>query len=565
MLDTIRGRPPCARMYSSSSTIAAATQHVQRTPSCALARFRSGHRSFPLRESVVTTLNDTERDALSDYRVGLTHAAPTALPPGAAPAQLRYVVQQAPLFSTHALPSVIRGCSDTPCAAPHASTPTPDALPAHTRSQTRSANSITRRRPLLKDKKLWSHTVTSLRGAAILHVRRAAPPTAFLSPRQSPPRRSVACAIRRATSGADYHRGPSTLQYHNTAHATTNPLHAACDVISWSPKPCHAAKPRQRAPQPRATLPAYAQRVTLAFVVLHAAFVAPEDRLNQCPALTGRASRLPRPLVIPATRPASAPRATVIPHHERRLRRLLIAEHHLLPSPLDTRGWAHPKQDTNVPSTRGSRSPPRTPRSSRFRASWSSSAPSHPPLKTEHNARVMHVAYPCAATLFGGAPPSAHSQVLSRSTSVTRTTSRYDAQHFFHRLSGLNCSTAVPLPAPAPFIYDNTTSENILQTDFKLLPMQPASLICLVPPNGTYWRFGSDPSLSASSAASDSVAKSSSQTSSTSPAMSTADVAMSVLVVGIAALGVVARFIRKWALKRIESQKLYNSSQEIVY
>ncbi|KAF8182161.1 hypothetical protein K438DRAFT_1908086 [Mycena galopus ATCC 62051] len=128
--------------------------------------------------------------------------------------------------------------------------------------------------------------------------------------------------------------------------------------------------------------------------------------------------------------------------------------------------------------------------------------------------------------------------------------------------AGPNCSTAVPLPAPAPFIYDNTTSGNTLQTDFEFVA-NAASLICLVPPNGTYWPFGSDPSLFVSSAASDSVVGSSSQTSSASSAMSTADVAMGV-VVGIAALGVVAWFIRKWALKRIESQQLYNSSQEIV-
>jgi hypothetical protein len=84
------------------------------------------------------------------------------------------------------------------------------------------------------------------------------------------------------------------------------------------------------------------------------------DRLDHCTALAARRPRLPRSSVPPATRPASAPRAAVIPHYRRCLHRLLI-RHHLLCLPLDASGWAHPQHDTDVSGTCGSRSPPRTP------------------------------------------------------------------------------------------------------------------------------------------------------------------------------------------------------------
>ncbi|KAF8194857.1 hypothetical protein K438DRAFT_1968797 [Mycena galopus ATCC 62051] len=65
------------------------------------------------------------------------------------------------------------------------------------------------------------------------HVHRAAPPTPFLPPRQSPPRWSVACAIRR-----HYHRHRlsqgtvySTTAPRTISHATTTPLHAARDIL----------------------------------------------------------------------------------------------------------------------------------------------------------------------------------------------------------------------------------------------------------------------------------------------------------------------------------------------
>ncbi|KAF8190594.1 hypothetical protein K438DRAFT_1970897 [Mycena galopus ATCC 62051] len=140
-----------------------------------------------------------------------------------------------------------------------------------------------------------------------------------------------------------------------------------------------------------------------------------------------------------------------------------------------------------------------------------------------------------APTLAAVPPPDTRHPLL---LTTTRNTS-------FIGSAGPNCSTSVPLPAPALSSTTGQHPPNRLRVD-----ANAASLIRLVPPSGTHWPVGSDPSLSASSAASTSVVESSSPTSSTLSAMSTADVAMGVFV-RIAALGVVAWFIRKWAPKHV--------------
>jgi hypothetical protein len=67
-----------------------------------------------------------------------------------------------------------------------------------------------------------------------LQARRAAPPAAFPSPRQSTPRWSVMCTIRRdyqrrRLSQGTVYSTPTTLRA--TGHATTNPLRAESDVL----------------------------------------------------------------------------------------------------------------------------------------------------------------------------------------------------------------------------------------------------------------------------------------------------------------------------------------------
>ncbi|KAF8196386.1 hypothetical protein K438DRAFT_1968102 [Mycena galopus ATCC 62051] len=180
---------------------------------------------------------------------------------------------------------------------------------------------------------------------------------------------------RRLSQGTVY----STTTPRMISQATMNPL---------APEPVprrHARHHANAHPSPDPHRQPHGQRMTFAFIVPHAAFVV-------------------------------SPRsATVLSS--------------VLSLPLDARDWAHPQHDTDVPSTRGSRSPQCMPpliASSRVLAILSAvpTLHSNPDLGThyEHDAHAMHVAYPCAATVFSGAPPSARNHVLSCSASMTRTT-----------------------------------------------------------------------------------------------------------------------------------------------
>ncbi|KAJ7265436.1 hypothetical protein B0H12DRAFT_1209312 [Mycena haematopus] len=83
--------------------------------------------------------------------------------------------------------------------------------------------------------------------------------------------------------------------------------------------------------------------------------------------------------------------------------------------------------------------------------------------------------------------------------------------------TGANCSKIDHIPDPAPFLYDNTTSGNTLQIDFQLVA-DASSLNCI-----TF--------------------------------LATAAGVASGVLAGVAALGVVTWFIRKWILKRIEQDR----------
>ncbi|KAJ7803740.1 hypothetical protein B0H13DRAFT_2492851 [Mycena leptocephala] len=302
-------------------------------------------------------------------------------------------------------------------------------------------------------------------GLSYPHVCRAAPPTAFLPPHQAPPRWGVACAIRLAPAVAG-----DRLQHHHTARniprdyepaarcarctARLRRPYARYSVRDAVPRR-HAGRHASAHASPDPHRQPHGQRMTLAFLV-----PALRDRLDQCTTLTARPPRLPRSSGPPATPPASAARATVVLHRWRRLRRLFIRHHHLLSSPLDARGWAHPQHNTDIPSTCGSLSPPRTPRSSPPPAPSPSSAPSHPRSKPapgthhEHDAHALHAAYPCAVTVFSAAPPSAQSRVLSRSASMTRTTTSVHSTRYSYSPSPTPLSSHPHAPticsSPAP-------------------------------------------------------------------------------------------------------------------
>ncbi|KAJ7363017.1 hypothetical protein DFH08DRAFT_329173 [Mycena albidolilacea] len=232
-----------------------------------------------------------------------------------------------------------------------------------------------------------------------------------------------------------------------TSHRATNPLLRDCDTTSCALErsrrrtaPTHST-PRRCAPQPgsippvaRAACGAHIPRPHVAFVSSALCDRLPPSPLDGCacrvlqhyPQHVPRLQRAPRSFLIagavfvafscatttvftarhaaayiPNTTPTSTASAPAAFHRARRVRRLPARP-------------AHPQRRPN------------------------------PPLKTrpgthhEHGAHAMHVAYPCPATVFSAALPSAQRQVLSHSASMPRTTS----------VRSTRCSCS---PSPTPF------------------------------------------------------------------------------------------------------------------
>ncbi|KAJ7808364.1 hypothetical protein B0H13DRAFT_2385869 [Mycena leptocephala] len=166
-------------------------------------------------------------------------------------------------------------------------------------------------------------------------------------------------ASRRLSQGTVY----STTTPRAISHATTNPLHAARDVLRdydvlMRAIAAHASPDPHRQP--------HGQRMTLAFLV-----PALRDRLDQCTTLTARPPRLPRSSGPPATPPASAARATVV---------LIAGAAFHVRQPLSTAHAAFVASPCTLAIL--SAVPP----------------PSKPAPGThhEHDAHALHAAYPCA-------------------------------------------------------------------------------------------------------------------------------------------------------------------------
>ncbi|KAJ6460741.1 hypothetical protein C8R47DRAFT_993842 [Mycena vitilis] len=124
---------------------------------------------------------------------------------------------------------------------------------------------------------------------------------------------------------------------------------------------------------------------------------------------------------------------------------------------------------------------------------------------------------------------------------------------------GINCSSFDTVPVPAPFIYDNSTSDLTLQPQFVLVT-DADSLTCIVAPGSAdSWPFDSDGVPLPSSSVSQSSANTNSP-SSTNKVASSKAIAIGVLA-GIVLLGIVAWFIRKWFLKRRQDRVMYMESQ----
>ncbi|KAF7302260.1 Poly polymerase pla1 [Mycena indigotica] len=121
--------------------------------------------------------------------------------------------------------------------------------------------------------------------------------------------------------------------------------------------------------------------------------------------------------------------------------------------------------------------------------------------------------------------------------------------------SGPNCSMTDIVPTPAPFVYDNSTSNCSLQADFALIP-DAKSLTCVLPPDGgDYWPYGGKPSSVSSNEQS--------TTSVVSSASSTVGIVLGV-VSGVVIFGCLVWLLRRWSVKRSEEQQLFDMSRVVV-
>jgi len=128
---------------------------------------------------------------------------------------------------------------------------------------------------------------------------------------------------------------------------------------------------------------------------------------------------------------------------------------------------------------------------------------------------------------------------------------------------GPNCTTSDTVPTPAAFVQDqNNVQQSTIQAGFQIIP-DADSLTCVLPPDGgDYWPFGGNPSTSSQASPSSSSA-SAGASSSSGASSSGSKVGLIVgLVLGLISIAVVAWFVRKWALIKMERNKLYNASRD---
>ncbi|KAJ6528466.1 hypothetical protein B0H19DRAFT_1385163 [Mycena capillaripes] len=240
--------------------------------------------------------------------------------------------------------------------------------------------------------------------------RRAAPPTTFLPP-PAP-----------AVTGLDSTTAPPAI-----SHATMNPLHAARDRPRRRTTPTRST--RQRTPQSRPTPPA-------ARAVRDARVRRPPCRLHRVPALHN-----------PLDQCSSTPAPAAFFSITRNASRVRSTRHSRSSSSASSSSPSHTPPPSTVLTVRRARlglSPTRhrclrpehlqqslltehaafiaSPRVlTIFSAVPTLRSEPAPGTHHEHDVHAMHVAYPCAATGFSGAPLSAQSQVLSRTAIMTRT------------------------------------------------------------------------------------------------------------------------------------------------
>ncbi|KAH9948810.1 hypothetical protein B0H21DRAFT_215485 [Amylocystis lapponica] len=115
---------------------------------------------------------------------------------------------------------------------------------------------------------------------------------------------------------------------------------------------------------------------------------------------------------------------------------------------------------------------------------------------------------------------------------------------------GPNCTAGDTVPSPAPFVVDpNTTTQTTEQTNFQNIA-NGDGLTCIQPPEGgDYWPFGGNPDSPVPSSPASSSSGSTTTTSGLSGGAK-AGIAIGVIF-GVAAIAIVAFFIRRWALQRV--------------
>ncbi|KAF8182451.1 hypothetical protein K438DRAFT_1975580 [Mycena galopus ATCC 62051] len=247
-----------------------------------------------------------------------------------------------------------------------------------------------------------------------LQVRRAAPPTAFVAPRPSPPHWSVTYAIRRnyqrrLSQGTVY--SITTLRAIATRLRTCYTLRAMYCVTATSPHARYSvpdAVPRRHAryqasahPSPDLHSQPHGQRVMLAFFIPHAAFVA-SPRCATILTMYRPHRSTPAPAALfGMTRNTAAFTA--------------FSYTTTIYCPLrSTRAAWH------IPNTT-----PMSPAPGPSSAASQSSSRNLPLARTTHTTRMLCTwPYPSATTVFSGAPPSAQSQVMLRSAARTTTSVR---------------------------------------------------------------------------------------------------------------------------------------------
>lgn len=135
---------------------------------------------------------------------------------------------------------------------------------------------------------------------------------------------------------------------------------------------------------------------------------------------------------------------------------------------------------------------------------------------------------------------------------------------------GPNCSDSDNTPDPAAFVMDtSTTTSSTTQSDFEIIP-DGNSLTCVLPPDGgDYWPFGGNPSNATStSTSSGSESTSSGQTSTTASGASSSGSTVGIVVgviVGVVVIGVGSWLLRRWALKRAETNKHFADTRRSSY